>query len=102
MTLKQIREDLREIRYYYSRKETFEKAFSIIGKTDIEEKIDKYNKVICKATPKMYDLYASLYIENNTQESLSAELGYTSVHLSRLHCGLVKFFYEAFNKKEVN
>ena len=35
LTLKQIRDDLKDIRYYYSRKEAFEQGFRVVGSNDI-------------------------------------------------------------------
>ena len=40
----------------------------------IAETINEYNDAIKYATPKLYDIYVSLYIKNHTQESLSNEL----------------------------
>lgn len=103
VTLSQIREDLRDIRYYYARKELFEKVSGNIGVNHIEEKIGKYNQAICFAPPRLYDLYVSLYIENNTQESLSEKLCYSAEYISKLNKVLVRFFQKQFieNKEEV-
>lgn len=87
-----IRNDLKDIRYYFSRKEVFEMAEQSVGCNSIREKIKKYNNLICEAPPRLYDLYVSLYLENNTQESLSEKLGYSIEHICRLNIQLVKFF----------
>lgn len=68
----------------------------------IIEKLDIYNKAICLAPPRLYDLYISLYLQNNTQDSLSEKLGYSIEHISRLNSQLVKFFEKELNKKEEN
>lgn len=99
MELSVIKEDLKDIRYYYSRKELFEKAATYsVGKNTILEKIDKYNNAICFAPPRLYDLYISLYLQNHTQESLSEKLGYTFEYVSRLNTQLVKFFQKQLNE----
>lgn len=100
MSNKYIKEDLQNIRYYFSRKEKFDKVSDSIGKNEFSETVKKYNEAICLAPPKLYDLYISLYVENNTQESLAEKLGYTFEYISRLNSKLVKFFYERLNKKE--
>lgn len=100
MTPTTIRNDLKEIRYYYSRLSVFDKALENVGKNVILEKIEKYNKAICLATPRLYDLYVSLYLQNNTQDSLSEKLGYTIETISRLNSQLVKFFQKEFMKEE--
>lgn len=91
-TLKAIREDLKEIRYYYARKSTFDEAFTLTGKMcEISNKANLYNTAIQKATPRLFDIYYSLYIKNNTQESLSEKLGYSSQYIQKLNDQLVRF-----------
>ena len=97
----EIREDLKDIRYYYSRKDMFEKASQSIGKNTIYEKVEMYNNLICLAPPKLYDIYVSLYLNNNTQDSLADKLGYTIEHISRLNSQLVKFLHSSLEKEEV-
>ena len=97
ITLQQIRDDLREIRYYMSRKKVFDKSATCVGKNTIEQRIELYNGIICKASPRLYDLYVSLYLENHTQESLSEVLGYSVVHIGRLNGQLLKFLQTNLN-----
>lgn len=100
MTISEIRKDLKDIRYYFSRQNVFDKAFNYVGQNSVLEKISKYNEAICSAPPKLYDLYVSLYTENHTQDTLSFKLGYTTETISRLNTKLVKFFEKAFQNKE--
>ena len=100
MTAITIREDLRNIRYYYSRKDIFDKATSAVGENLILEKTSLYHEAVCFASPRLYDLYVSLYLQNNTQESLSDKLGYSIEHVSRLNSQLIRFFQKYFNEKE--
>lgn len=102
ITNMEIRNDLKDIRYYFSRKEVFDKALDSVGKSVIIEKIDKYNEAIKTAPPRLYDLYVSLYLNNNTQESLADKLGYTLEHISRLNSGLVEFLQKTFKSNEEN
>ena len=97
VTLQEIRDDLREIRYYMSRKTVFEKSAPCVGKNAIEKRMALYNGIVCNASPRLYDLYVSLYMENNTQESLSEKLGYSVVHIGRLHKQLLTFFQANLN-----
>ena len=97
-----IRKDLKDIRYYYSRKEIFDKAEYCVGKNEMLKKIDIYNKAVCLASPQLYDLYVSLYLHNNTQESLSEILGYSFEYISRLNTKLVKFLQKNIIDKEEN
>ena len=95
-----IREELKDIRYYYSRKAVFDSVVNSVGENAILKTIERYNEAIKLAPPRLYDLYVSLYLQNNTQDSLSAKLGYTFETISRLHTKLLKFLKEQFDKKE--
>lgn len=100
ITLQQIREDLKEIRYYMSRKVVFDKSATYIGQNVVEKRMELYNGIICNAAPRLYDLYVSLYLENNTQESLSEKLGYSVVHICRLNGQLLKFLQTNLNASQ--
>ena len=99
ITLNEIIKDLKEIRYYYLRKKMFDEAFESTGVNTVVEKVKKYNALAVTATPKLYDLYVSLYIRNHTQESLSDELGYTPEYMQMLNKRLLKFLQEKINEK---
>ena len=100
MELKKIREDLKDIRYYYTRRAMFDKASASVGENTIMKKIEKYNNLVCLAPPRLYDIYVSLYLDNNTQETLSDKLGYSIEYISKLNSQLIKFFKNNFDKEE--
>jgi len=88
-TLQQIREDLREIRYYYSRQTLFD-AFSItIVQSSVLDKVARYNLALKNAPARLYCLYIALYVKNNTQKTLSynwnCSVDYIK-HLNKLLC----------------
>ena len=97
---KMVRDDLKEIRYYYSRKELFDSCLDEVGKLTMVEKVTKYNKAICFAPPRLYDLYVTLYLQNNTQESLAEKLCYSNVYISKLNSDLIKFFQKHLEEVE--
>lgn len=99
-TFSVIREDLKDIRYYYMRKTDFDNAFEKTGENKIVKKVKLYNQIIQDASPKLYDLYVSLYIDCHTQESLSDKLGYTPEYIQMLNKKLLKFLQENLNKGE--
>lgn len=99
MELAKIREDLKNIRYYFARKDMFDRVSISVGENSILEKINTYNSIVRNAPPRLYDIYVSLYLENNTQESLSDKLGYTIEYISKLNSQLVKFFQKSFDKE---
>lgn len=91
LPLSVIRKDLKEIKYYYSHKEMFDEAFNCTGQNNIIDKVNKYNEAIKDITPKLYEIYFSLYIKNHTQESLSIELNYTPEYIQMLNKQLLKY-----------
>lgn len=91
LSFEKIRADLKEVRYYYERKEIFDSAIGGIGLNAVLEKVKRYNQAVQSAPPRLYDLYISLYIKNFTQEGLSIELGYTPEHIRRLNKKLLLF-----------
>ncbi len=100
--LNKIREDLKEIRYYYARKEIFDSAIGGIGLNAVLDKVKKYNAAVQNAPPRLYDLYICLYIKNNTQEGLSIELGYTPEYIQMQHKKLLLFLQSYFKDGEVS
>lgn len=100
LSLAAIREDLKDIRYYYIRKAMFDEATALTGKTnDILKLVNLYNDAMQKAAPRLYDLYFCLYIQNHTQESLSDKLGFTPEYVQRLNKQLLKFLQSSIVKE---
>lgn len=99
MELNEIRDDLKEIRYYYSRKFVFDGLEKNITNNAIQEKIDKYNCAMRVANVQLFDIYISLYLQNNTQESLAETLGYSVEYVSRLNKRLLTYLFEHFNEQ---
>ena len=83
ITIKEIKKDLSDIRYYYSRN---------IGYNEVVKKAEMYNELIKHADPKLFDLYISLYINNHTQESLSEAMCYTRETVNLLNKRLLTYF----------
>ena len=76
ITINQVREDLKEIRYYYSMQKLFDSAANTVKPVAILNKVDRYNAVMKLAPAKLYIIYMSLYVQNNTQAALADEWGY--------------------------
>lgn len=91
VTLEQIRNDLKEIRYYYSRKKQFDGYAEQISQNVTAEKAERYNEAVRNALPQLYDVYACLYVKNYTQEGMGKELGYTLQHINALNKRLLLF-----------
>lgn len=99
-TYKEIRNDLREIKYYFARKKAMDASFEDIGENRVIQLIEKYNEIVKKAPSKLYDLYVSLYIKSHTQSTLADSLGYTGNYIYQLNRRLLVFIYNEINKGE--
>jgi len=89
--LNEIRTDLKEIQYYYTRKELFDKSLDTVGTNSVIEKVRKYNEIIKSAPPRLYDVYVSLYVNGLTQESMAHDRGYSSKVIYLLNKKLLEF-----------
>ena len=99
VTMEQIKTELANIRYYYSRKDTFAKAFDSIVKNGILDTVSRYNQIICSAPPRVYEVYVCLYSECCTYEAAAEKLGYSVNYIYRSNKKIVDFFYEAMNQE---
>lgn len=97
----EIRNDLKEIRYYYQRKSVFDDACVKVGHNAVLEKVQKYNQLMQSAPPRLYDLYISLYVLNFTQQALAAELNFSAEYVHQLNKRLLEFIKSKFEEKEV-
>ena len=96
---KEIRSDLRQIRYYYN----YVKG-KCIGekeaiKNDIDDLVNLYNDAVKTAPVKIYEVYCSLYIEGHTIVSLASKWGYSVQAISVRNRQLVRFLEKEFNKE---
>lgn len=92
LTLQRIRKDLRDIRYYYSKQKDFDKAAPIVGKNSVLDKVSKYNKAVRDAPARLYDVYVSLYVNNNTQDALAYDWDCTDDYIRQLNKQLCVYF----------
>lgn len=99
MTKESIRHDLSEIRYYYSQKALFDKGNFKVVKSTIEDKIAMYAKAIESAPARLYAVYVGLYVENNTQLSLSQKWGYSEGYIKILNGQLCEFLLRSLTNK---
>lgn len=60
-TFTAIREDLRNIRYYYSRRDEMTQTAKIVGECKVLKTVEEYNEIVCQAPPKLYELYSFLF-----------------------------------------
>lgn len=97
---KTVKNDLNDIRFFYARKEVFENGSQAIGENAITEKVKKYNEIMRYAPVRLYEFYVSLYLQNNTLESLAFKLGYAYGSIQHLNGHLIRFLKKEINKEE--
>ena len=100
ITSANIKADLDKIRYYYTRKETFDKAFDSVIKNNILDLIEKYNVAMSVAEPKLFELYVCIYIHGNTYDAAAKEMAYSKDYVTKHHRRLMKYLINYFNNEE--
>ena len=96
MTIKEIRDDLKEIRYYYAMEDLFKSGSKLVPPKAVVEKVAKYNAAISLAPARLYALYIALYAHNNTQAVLAEDWGYTVEYIKQLNNKLCEFLKKNF------
>ena len=94
MTLDQVRSDLKEIRYYYSMKELFDLSAKTVQPVSLLEKVARYNEAMKTAPARVFIIYVSLYVQNNSQTALADDWGFTREYIKDLNQRLVEFLQE--------
>ena len=93
MTIKEIKEELKEVKYYFQRKKVMDESIGNIGVgKDRIRLVNKYNALADKLPASLYDIYYSLYVRSYTQETLGMELGVTANHICKKHSQVVREF----------
>ena len=99
MTVQQVKDDLREIRYYYAKQKELDSASRTVGTSSITEKIERYNTAVRKAPVRLYDLYVALYVHNNTQLAVALDWDYTADYIRKLNNQLCQFLKQELEGK---
>lgn len=97
MLSEQVKDELREVRYYFSRKANMDALSNVAGVSISKVLADKYVNAIRSAPARLYDLFGCLYIQNKTQEVVASELCYSEEHIRRLIRDLINYFANKFN-----
>ena len=99
ITIDQIREDLRDIRYYYSMQKLFDSATKSVKAVAVLNKVEQYNAIMQNAPAKMYIIYVSLYVNNNSQAKLAENWGFTREYVKELNQKLVEYLQSILNEE---
>ncbi len=98
ISFEQIRDDLRDIRYYYAHRAVFDDNVTNVGANIVKQKVERYNSLIVIASPKLYDLYVGLYVTGYTHGAYALKFGYAMTYIHKINGELMKFFQK--NLKE--
>ena len=91
ITNKQIRADLKEIRYYYSMKDLVDLGAKTVKPNALYQKVDLYSKAVSAAPARLYVVYISLYVYNNSITALAEDWCFTREYVGQLNRKLVAF-----------
>jgi hypothetical protein len=97
LTLKKVREDLSEIRYYYSKQKVFDTAAKTVVQSSVLDKVTRYNQAVKDAPPKLFDLYLSLYVQNNSQSAVAYDWDFSIDYIKQLTKQLQEFLLFVLN-----
>lgn len=97
LTNQEIRRDLKDIRYYYSKQKLFEDASKTIVQNTVLEKVSKYNQAMKDAPARLFSIYISLYVQNNTQTALAYDWGFSIEYIKLLSKQLCEFLQQVLN-----
>ena len=99
MNMTTMKDELKSVKYYYTKKEHFDKMENIIDVSSIKLLVDKYNKAIVGADPQLLDLYHALYVEGHSQVELALEWNFSFDYIKQLTRKLNKYLLDKFNKQ---
>lgn len=96
MLSEQVKVELREVKYFFSRKANMDMLSKDVGDSRSKLLAEKYANAIQQAPAKLYDLFGCIYIQNKTQENVAVELCYSEEHIRRLIKELINYFANKF------
>ena len=94
VTFQEIKNDLLEIKFYYTRKKSMDEAFRSLGYNTVIKKVEKYNELIKNAPPQLFDLYVQIYVNHHTQESYADLMGYSREYITKINKRLLHYFLD--------
>lgn len=96
MLEEQVKNELREVRYYFSRKANMDALSIDAGDSRAKALANKYVKAVAQAPARIYDLFGCLYIQNKTYETIATEMFCSEQTVRRLVKELTDYFARKF------
>lgn len=97
MTIEQVREELKDVKLYYSRRAFFDKAKTDDFVQRIKSNVEKYDRLILEVPTTYFKIFNLIYHEGKTQFQVSLELSYSKRNVEMLHSALIEFFVSIQN-----
>ena len=97
MTVKQIKSDLAEIKFYYANQSDFDIAAQSIGESAVYKKVKRYNEAVANAPAELYRLYVALYVNGSTQLDYALDEDKCVDSICRYNKKLQRFFADYFD-----
>lgn len=98
MTKHEIKADLQDIRYYYTHKAMFDRAEDTGFKNIVVKKAERYGVYMSRASPKLYALFYSLYVEGKTHLATAMGWNVTEGHIKNVSNQLYLYLLKETNK----
>lgn len=83
-TIADIKTDIKDIRYYYSKRKDFDNASKTFVESAVIKKAEIYSNVIKTAPAKLYDLYVAFVVNNNSQVIVAEDWGFCVEYIKNL------------------
>ena len=100
MTTEQIKQELKDVRYYYTMKHVFDRNIKEIYPKKIMKVIQKYVLAMEEiSNSKLYILFTELYVNNTTQIELAYAWGVTRDYIKQINKELIGYLINYFAKK---
>ena len=96
-TKAQVKEELRQLKYYFLRKDAFAYSTEHIIKNQIVDLAEQYNELVVDAPADLYDAYIMLYTSGYSQMEMAEEIEASPEYVSRLNTRLITFLTKKFN-----
>lgn len=99
MTIDQVREELKDVKIFYARKDFIDNFVDNNVIARIKENVQKYDTLILCAPEKLFNLYVALYREGCSQFSYSIQTGYHERYIQRLNKELLEYFLNQIKRQ---
>ena len=99
MTMATMKEELKQVRYYYANRDHFDKMEKEIDLSPIKSIVKKYNSAMVGADPRLLDVYHGLYIEGYSQLKLAIEWNFTPEYIRMMNRQLNAYLIKKLNQE---